>query len=287
MATMLSLRAQLKGAKVRCPLTNKTYIPLQALDIITWQSVQPLLGDRGWWQWLPCWDHELSEKIQGARKIIAILVWIDQPKALKSLVLGGLVDGDLPLSQNGVELESQHGKQVSKLFPKKEWTPTQVEMFLNKQWKFLVPPNLNLDSAAANDSLEFDSRYAFESAFNQRFHQITSHRSTSHNEYNCVYEAVLERKCQGGFDDRVSSYCVPCVSTNTDFIFREVLRILAPCVLSLRSSSRFSKMDQTRSTLLRRKRITLGRSIQTASRTSTSSLNSLSAIKSEASSFPG
>ncbi|OCK75233.1 kinase-like protein, partial [Lepidopterella palustris CBS 459.81] len=193
---MSSLWEELDQAKRTCPLTDKEYIPLNVLhEKITWQTVVPMLPDTIARRWFPCWDYNLSEKIQGARKIIAILVLINQERAIEDLCLGNLTDGDLPISRNGVDLQSRHGKKVSTLFT--ALTPGAVDSFLKTQWMFLEPI-LELVSAAAIN-IKLDSRSALESAFSSCVEELT----------NYVYKGVLETGCPPGLDGRVSSHvCV-------------------------------------------------------------------------------
>lgn len=200
---MSSLWAELDQAKLTCPLTNNEYIPLKVVhDRITWQTVEPLLPSTTPRRLLPCWDYNLSVKIQGAKKIIAILVRINQEGAIEDLLLEDLTDGDLPISRNGVDLHAHHGKKVTTLFTM--LTTGAVDSFLNTQWMFLEP-NLGLESAAAMH-IKLNDRSALEPAFSSRVEEVT----------NYVFKGVLEPGCSPSLGGSVSPCCLAPHSVSAD-----------------------------------------------------------------------
>src|SRR3954468_6856339 len=82
----------------------------------------------------------LAEQVikRDARRMFAILVYIDKPWDIKKLLTDGFTDEDLPLAKHGLKLRSTYN--ISKTFrPPKDWVAQTVDHFLLKQWIMLAP----------------------------------------------------------------------------------------------------------------------------------------------------
>jgi len=187
----LSLYDELE--ELTCPLTGNKYIGnLGAIsEVVTWPAVKTLLPSSLARQWLPYWDHSLENKIPGARKVIAILVRVGKSKTIETLLLEGLADADLPLSQNGVSLQSHSREKTFMSFT--TWEQGEVARFLEKQWMVLEPA-LRLDAAAAIN-LQLDNLCALSLAFSDCVEVTKDKDSRAH-----VYRSTV-RPGFHGFDD--------------------------------------------------------------------------------------
>lgn len=191
---MSSLYDELDEAKLTCQLTGKKYIASKVLDEkMTWESIEKSLPRTLFRRWLPCWDYELSRKIQGAKNVIATLMLIGRQSTLESLLLGEpespeLMDRDLPLARSGVNIQSSCGKKVFKSFS--NWERGAIDLFLNTQWMFLKP-EFELDPTTSI-SIELSENCPVQPAF-ASFEKITKVPS----EVN-VYKAELNSESQCG-----------------------------------------------------------------------------------------
>lgn len=188
----------------QCPVTGNHYIPSETIhENITWPVVKELLPLTYARRFLPCWDYNLVSKIQGARKVIAILLLISHSNAIESLLFEELTDEDLPLSQNanGAYLLSLGSEKIFRAF--KTWEPGARAMFLEKQW-MVLEPKLRLD-ATPPVNIQLDTHSALKLAFDSCVKVTKTEDSTTH-----VYKGVLRPEHQHGLNNSgdVGPVCV-------------------------------------------------------------------------------
>ncbi|GKT51646.1 serine/threonine-protein kinase PknD [Colletotrichum spaethianum] len=149
----MSLFDSLRDSQIKSPFGPK-FLPLSCLDTaITKTSVE---GEFSYFTRLL--NPYLSQNVvQHARKVFAVLVFIDRAAAICELYNEGLTDDQLPLSRNNGDdrnvLFSDRGKKRFTSF--RSWTSASVDLFLDKQWLFQSPvfgatgEHLNLDPTCA------------------------------------------------------------------------------------------------------------------------------------------
>jgi serine/threonine protein kinase len=191
-----SLYKNLDKSKRMCPLTNNWYIPLDTLqDKITWPAFQESLP-----------NCNLENKIQRARKVIAIIVLIypaDTRGNIESVLSDQLTDEDLPLSRpeeltDGQKLQSQCRNKIFTSFM--AWDSDDVELFLEKQW-MVLEPQLKFHPSGTND-IPLESQCTLEIAF-------CSCDEVCKTEHSTVYKCALRSGGQNGFGNSVSSLRLP------------------------------------------------------------------------------
>jgi hypothetical protein len=178
-----------------CPITGKPFIANldTLLQQITWQVVKKELPSTFSRQWLPCWDYNLENKIQGARKVIIILMLMAKIEAIENLLLEGLTDGDLPLSEYGANLQSRCKKKIFAALK-----PGGVSLFLEKQW-MVVEPAFELNAPTASN-LRLSKNVALRLTVSS-CHEVTKPGPVTTR----VYKITLKPGCQPEWDDSVSS----------------------------------------------------------------------------------
>ncbi|KAI1163474.1 kinase-like domain-containing protein [Nemania serpens] len=136
----MSLYSQLYNHLCECSLGGQVlyFLPLNSLDeLITTDSVeaQLSLSDRLPWSRLP------GEVVQHAKKVFAILVLIDKPRAIKKLLREGLTDEHLPLFPKGDGSDNILVSARGKIFQSfATWhNSAKVAVFLEKQWVVQAP----------------------------------------------------------------------------------------------------------------------------------------------------
>ncbi|CZR68612.1 uncharacterized protein PAC_18511 [Phialocephala subalpina] len=198
MTPTLSLYEELNERICICPITGNKYISnLETLpETVTWPTVKKLLASSFVRRWLPGRDKNLKTKIQGARKVIAILVLIGRSNAIERLLPEDLTDEDLPLSLNGTYLQSHSRQKIFLSFS--TWEPGAVGMFLEKQWVILEPP-LKLDATTPVD-LQLHSRCALSLAFYSCVEVTKTISRPAH-----VYKGTLKPGFQHGFDNSANA----------------------------------------------------------------------------------
>ena len=136
----MSLRDELKRAKQECLLTRREYIRSDFIrEVLTIERVKEELPNT-WGRWLlPCWDWDLQDKVQQARKIIAILILLGKSEAIDDLLAEGLTDDDLPLRKKDDKVISQCGKKAFTSFKTCRGSKELREMFLEAQWIVFAP----------------------------------------------------------------------------------------------------------------------------------------------------
>jgi hypothetical protein len=162
---MTSLYEEL-GLKVTCPLTGKKYIGnLESLleEKITLPAVEKLLTEELGSQWIPSWDCNAENRIQQAKKVIAICILTRLEKTIESLLAEDLTDRDLPLSSNGRDIQSASRIKVFRSFT--TWKRGDVAAFLKKQWRVLKP-TMELDHDAGTvTNIQLNKHCALKPAF--------------------------------------------------------------------------------------------------------------------------
>ena len=162
---MTSLSDEL-GPKVTCPLTGKTYIGnLESIleEKITLTTVEEMLTETLGSQWNPSWDYNSENRIQQAKKVIAICILTRLEETIENLLAEDLTDRDLPLSQNGRDIQSASRVKVFRSFT--TWKRRDVAAFLKKQWRVLKP-TLELDHDAGTvTNIQLNKHCALKPAF--------------------------------------------------------------------------------------------------------------------------
>lgn len=180
----MSLYAELSSHLRICPLGDKSFLPLDSLDeTITAESVKAQLSreDLQFWSGLP------GEVVQHAKKVFAILVLIDEPRAIKDLLLEGLTDEHLPLFPKGDRndniLVSVRGKTFQSFVA---WpSSARVDAFLEKQWEVQAPV---FDATGSNIILNPKCALPFQSI-----------AEVGRGQFGTVYKGVLHPAHQKGF----------------------------------------------------------------------------------------
>ncbi|KAF6817252.1 serine/threonine protein kinase [Colletotrichum plurivorum] len=185
--TSSNLYKQLDKSLQYCSFDSRKFLPRDKLDeIITKESIKNELPRS-------FKDHFRSDGItarlvQGARKLVAILIFIGERGAVKKIIRDdGLTDEDLPFrpaknTDNGSIVESARGKTVRSFVCLK--SDAKVGTFLEKQWLFLAPV---LDNTGASIPLDSQCPLPFRDV-----EEVKGHYE------NTVYKAELHRSHLAG-----------------------------------------------------------------------------------------
>lgn len=118
---------------------GRKYIPVDVvIKIITKDNIKAELGRKPGNR-ITLWGC-LADKVvkKNAKRLFAILVYINQAWDVKELLNRGFTDEDLPLAQHEEELRSTHDS--TKIFNTAAfWEDRTVDDFLAKQWMVLAP----------------------------------------------------------------------------------------------------------------------------------------------------
>jgi hypothetical protein len=164
---------------------GRKYIPVDVVNkAITKDSIKAelrrKLGNR-----IALWGC-LADKVvkKNAKRLFAILVYIDQAWGVKELLNRGFTDEDLPLEQHEKELRSAHDTTKA-LNTNGFWEERIVDDFLVKQWMVLAP----VFSLSGKHMM-----------LNQEFPLPFSELEEAAPGRNVVYKAKIDPSHQEGFE---------------------------------------------------------------------------------------
>ncbi|KAF6797007.1 serine/threonine protein kinase [Colletotrichum sojae] len=185
--TSSNLYRQLDKSLQYCSFDSRKFLPRDKLDeIITKESIKNELP-RSFMDRFRS-DGITARLIHGARKLVAILVFIGEQGAVKKLIRDdGLTDEDLPFrpaqnTENHSIVKSARGKTIHSFVCLR--SDAKVGNFLEKQWLFLAPV---LESTGASISLDSQCPLPFRDV-----EEVKGHYD------NIVYRAELHRSHQAG-----------------------------------------------------------------------------------------
>jgi hypothetical protein len=142
-ATPFNLYDILKESLIKCPLSRNRFLPLDILqDVITAESVRANVGSNLKTELLSSNKDPAEEVVRKAKKVYAILVFLERQNDIGALLAEGLTDEHLPLSRPGCApdqkvLSCRSGIKTFKTF--RNWRLPEVDNFLERQWQVQAP----------------------------------------------------------------------------------------------------------------------------------------------------